>query len=117
VEIFPGKHCDFSTYVAMRTRAQSGACAEMQFPDNGTELWSLGSRNFSRKALRFQQLSLPRERDLSLEHAQRCTFLIMEQSSGLLAVEMIPGKHCDFSTYLAKIARTQSGSMSRVAVS
>jgi hypothetical protein len=45
---------------------------------------------------------LPRERLLSLEHVQSCSFLIMEQSCGLPAVEMFPGKHCDFRTYLAK---------------
>jgi hypothetical protein len=49
VAIFPGKHCDFSTYLAKRARAQSGACAEVHFPDNGTELWSPGSRNVSKK--------------------------------------------------------------------
>jgi hypothetical protein len=37
-------------------RAQLGACAEVQFPDNGTELWSPGSRICSRKAQRFQHL-------------------------------------------------------------
>jgi hypothetical protein len=52
---------------------------------------------------------LPRERDLSLAHAQICTFLIMEQSCVPLAVEFVPGKHCDFRTYLAKRARAQSG--------
>jgi hypothetical protein len=36
---------------------------------------------------------LPREPQLSLEHAQRCSFLIMEQFSGPLAVEIVPGKH------------------------
>jgi hypothetical protein len=36
VEIFPGKHCDFITYLAKRTRAQSGTCAKVQFPDYGT---------------------------------------------------------------------------------
>jgi hypothetical protein len=45
VEKFPGKHCDFSSYLAKRSRAQSGACAEVQFSDYGTELWSPGSRN------------------------------------------------------------------------
>jgi hypothetical protein len=50
-------HCDFSTYLAKRARAQSGACAEEQFPDYGTVLWAPGSRNNSRKALRFQHLS------------------------------------------------------------
>jgi hypothetical protein len=33
VEIVPGKHCDFSTYLAKRARAQSGAFEEVQFPD------------------------------------------------------------------------------------
>jgi hypothetical protein len=36
VEIIPGKHCDFSTYLAKRARAQSGACAEVQFAVYGT---------------------------------------------------------------------------------
>jgi hypothetical protein len=45
---------------------------------------------------------LPRERGLSLAHAQRCSLLIIEQCCGHLAVEIDPGKHCDFSTYLAK---------------
>jgi hypothetical protein len=38
----------------------------------------------------------------------------MEQISGPLAVEIIPGKHCDISTYLAKRARTQSGACAEV---
>jgi hypothetical protein len=38
VEIVPRKHCYFSTSLAKRERAQSGACAEMQFPDYGKEL-------------------------------------------------------------------------------
>jgi hypothetical protein len=57
VEIIPGKHCDFSTYLTKRARAQSGACAEVQFTDYGTVLWSPGSRNKSGNALRFQHLS------------------------------------------------------------
>jgi hypothetical protein len=48
---------------------------------------------------------LPRDRELSLEHAQRCRFLIMEQCCGPLAVEIVPGKHCDFIIYLAKRTR------------
>jgi hypothetical protein len=48
---------------------------------------------------------LPKESEISLPHAQWCSFLIMEKCCGPLAVEMIPGKHCDFSTYLAKRAR------------
>jgi hypothetical protein len=35
---------------------------------------------------------LPRERELSLAHAQKCSFLIMEQCCGHLAVEIVPGK-------------------------
>jgi hypothetical protein len=44
VEIVPRKHCDFSTYLAKRATAQSGAFSEVHFPDYGTELWSPGSR-------------------------------------------------------------------------
>jgi hypothetical protein len=57
VEFVPGKHCDFSTYLAKRARAQSGAYAEVQFPDYLTELCSTASKNGSRKALQFQHLS------------------------------------------------------------
>jgi hypothetical protein len=32
VEIVPGQHYDFSTYLEKRKRSQSGAGAEMQFP-------------------------------------------------------------------------------------
>jgi hypothetical protein len=116
VEMVPGKHCDFSKYLAKRARVQSGTCAKMQFPDYGTMLWSLGSRYFSSKVVRtaISAPTLPRERDLSLAHAQSCIFLIMEQCCGPLAVEMVPGKHCDFSTYLAKRARAQSGACAQV---
>jgi hypothetical protein len=38
VKISPGKHCDFSTYLGKRARAQSGACADLKFSDYGTEL-------------------------------------------------------------------------------
>jgi hypothetical protein len=57
VEIFPGKHCDFSTYLAKKARDQSGACAEEQFPDYGTVLWSTCNRIDSKISLRFQQQS------------------------------------------------------------
>jgi hypothetical protein len=57
VEIFPGKHCDFSTKLAKSARAQSGACAELQFPDYGTVMCAYGSKNYSRKALLFHHLS------------------------------------------------------------
>jgi hypothetical protein len=56
VEMIPGKHCDFSTYLAKRACAQSVACAEVQFPDYLTVLWAQYSRNDSRKELRFQQI-------------------------------------------------------------
>jgi hypothetical protein len=54
---FSRKHCGFSTYLAKRATAMSGACAEVEFPDYGAEMWSLGTINCSRIALRFQQLS------------------------------------------------------------
>jgi hypothetical protein len=57
---------------------------------------------------------LPRERELNLEHAQRCSFLIMEQNFGPLAVEIVPGKHCNFRTYLSKRWRAQSGAFAEV---
>jgi hypothetical protein len=50
VEMISRKHSDFSTYLTKRARAQSGACAEVQFPVYGTVLWYPGNRNFSRKA-------------------------------------------------------------------
>jgi hypothetical protein len=43
-----------------------------------------------------------------------CSFLIMEKCCGLLTIEMLPRKHCDFGTYLAKIARSQSGACAEV---
>jgi hypothetical protein len=65
VEIVPGEHGDFSTYLAKRARAQSGACAEVQIPDYETELWFPGIRNVSRRALQFLHLSC-QESDSSL---------------------------------------------------
>jgi hypothetical protein len=116
VEMFPGKHCDFSTYLAKTARDQSGACAEVLFADYGTVLWSPSSRNVSRNAgnTAISAPNLPRERELSLGHAPRCSFLIMEQCFGPLALEMIPEKHCYFITYLAKSARAHSGTCAKV---
>jgi hypothetical protein len=37
------------TYLAKRTKPQFGACAGVQIPDYGTELWSPGCRNVSIK--------------------------------------------------------------------
>jgi hypothetical protein len=113
VEIVPRKHCDFKIYLAKRAGDQSGACAEVQFPDYGTVLWSPGSRNISRNTSNLAPI-LPRERELSLAHAQRSSFLITEQYCGPLAVEIIPGKHCDFSTYLPKRAGAHSGAWTEV---
>jgi hypothetical protein len=56
----------------------------------------------------------PRERELSLEHMQRCSFLIMEQSCGPQAVEIITGNPCNFSIYLAKGVRAKSGAIAEV---
>jgi hypothetical protein len=62
VEMIPEKHCDFSTYLAKRAGAQSGACAEVQFPDYGTELWSPGSRKFPGKHCDFSTYLAKRAR-------------------------------------------------------
>jgi hypothetical protein len=35
--------------------------------------------------------------------------MIMEECCGPLTIEMLPRKHCDFSNYLDKRARSQSG--------
>jgi hypothetical protein len=57
---------------------------------------------------------LPRLLELSLAHAQKCSFLIMEQCCGPQAVEIIPENHCIFSNYLAKRASAQSGACAEV---
>jgi hypothetical protein len=113
VEIFPGIDCDFSTYLAKRAGAQSGACAEVQIREYGTELWSPGSRIGSRKHCDISTYLAKREREQSGAFAE-VSFLIMEQCCDPLAIEIIPGKHCDFSTYLAKRATAQSGACAEV---
>jgi hypothetical protein len=106
VEIFPGKHCDFRTYLAKRGRAHSGACAEGQSPDYGTMLWSPGCRNFSRKAAKhcdFNNYLTKRARALF----GACAVVQFPDYGTVqwpLAVEIVPGEHCDFSTYLAKMS-------------
>jgi hypothetical protein len=92
VEIFPGKHCDFSFYLAKRAGARSVACAEVKFNDYGIELWSLDSRNISRKALGFQHLSCQESENSVWSVRREKSFLIMEQSFGPLAVEIFLGK-------------------------
>jgi hypothetical protein len=52
---------------------------------------------------------LASERELRLVHAQRCSFLIMEQSFVPLGIKIFLRKHCNFRTYLAKRARAHSG--------
>jgi hypothetical protein len=91
----------------MRARAQSGACAEVQFPDYGTEIWSPGSRNCSRKALIFHHLSC-QESENSVWRMRRGAFPDYGPVFCPLAVEIFPGEHCDFSTYVAKRARAQT---------
>jgi hypothetical protein len=113
IEIFPGKHCDFSSYFAKRARAHNGACAEVQFPDYGTVLWSPVSRNCSKKHCDFSTYLAKKSRAQS-GALQRCSFLIMEQCCGPLVVENFPAKHFDFSPYLAKGARAQSGACAEV---
>jgi hypothetical protein len=110
---FSRKHCNFSTYIAKMARAQSGACAEVQFPDYGTVLWILAVEIF-KESTAISAPILPRERELSLAHSQRCSFMIKEQCLGPLSVEIVPGKHCNFSTYLAKCERAQSGACAEV---
>jgi hypothetical protein len=50
VEMIPGKHWDFSTYLTKKARAKSGASVEVHFLDYGTMMLSPGGRNISRKA-------------------------------------------------------------------
>jgi hypothetical protein len=90
VEMIPGNHCDFSIYLTKRARTQSGACAEVQFPDYGKVLWSPASSNIIGKHCDFITYLAKRERELRLAHSQKYTFLIMEQCCGPLAVLMIP---------------------------
>jgi hypothetical protein len=107
VEMFPVNHYDFSTNLAQRARTKYGSCADVQFHDYGTVLWSLAVEMVPGKQ-EITAISAPilsREREHSLAHAQKCIFLIMEQCYGPFAVELFPRKHCDFSTYLAKRAR------------
>jgi hypothetical protein len=101
VGMVPGKHCDFSTYLAKRAQAQSVACAEMHFPVYGTVLWSPVSRNGSRKHCEFSTYLSESERAQSGECAE-FIFLIMEQCCGPLAVEIIPGNTAISATNLQR---------------
>jgi hypothetical protein len=68
----------------------------------------------NKKALGFKHLSYQESESSVFAHAQKCSFLIMEQSCCPLAVEIFPGKHWDFSTSLAQRARAQSGACTEV---
>jgi hypothetical protein len=52
---------------------------------------------------------LLRERKAQCGVGAEVQFPDYEQCCGPLAVEMVPRKHCDFSTYITKRARDQSG--------
>jgi hypothetical protein len=62
VEIVPGKHSDFSNYLAKRAKAQSGACAEVHFPDYGTEFLPLAVEMFPGKHCDFSTYLAKRAR-------------------------------------------------------
>jgi hypothetical protein len=100
VEMVPGmqESTAISAPILPRERSSFGACAEVQFPDYGTDLWAPGIRNEPKKALRFQHLFC-QECESSVWSMRRvCCFLIMKQSCVPLAVDIDPRKHCDFST-------------------
>jgi hypothetical protein len=88
----------------------------MKFPDYGIVLWSLSVEIVPGKQenTAISAPTLPKERELSSAHAQRCIFLNMEQCCGPMTLEVIPGNHCEFSTYLAKSAIAQSGARAEV---
>jgi hypothetical protein len=116
VEIFPGKHCDFSTYLEKRARAQSDACADVQFPDYGTELWSLAVEMIPGNHCYFITNLAKRARVQSGACAE-VKFPDYGMRSGPLAVEMVPEKHCNFSNFLGKEGESSVWRMRRSAVS
>jgi hypothetical protein len=93
----------FQHLLTKRARAQSGACAEVHFPDYGTVLWSPGSNKFQ-ESTAISAPILPREPELTLEHVQRCSFLILEQSCGPLTVELVPGSSA-ISAHILQVER------------
>jgi hypothetical protein len=116
VEIFPGMHLDFSTYLARSARAQSGACAYVLFPDYGTVLWSPGSKNISKKNCDFSTYLAKRARAPigACTEVQFPYFRRVLWSPGSRNCSRKSGKHCDFSTYLTMRARAQFGACSEV---
>jgi hypothetical protein len=72
VENIPGKHWDFSTYLAQRARTLSGACAELQFLIMEQCCGPLAVEMVTGKQeiTAISASNLPRERELSLAHAE-----------------------------------------------
>jgi hypothetical protein len=58
VGIVPGKHCDFSTHLSKRARAQSGACAEVKIPDIWNRAVVPWQQKWFQETLEFQLLYL-----------------------------------------------------------
>jgi hypothetical protein len=73
VEYVPGKHCDFSNYLAQRARTKSGACAELQFLIMEQICGPLVVEIIPGKqeSTAISAPILPREREFSLEHDQK----------------------------------------------
>jgi hypothetical protein len=116
VEMVLGKHCDFSTYLAKRAIAHSGACAEEQFPDYGTVLWYPGCRNGSRKPGKHCDFSTYLTKRARAQFGACAEVHLPDYGTVLWATgsRKFPGKHCDFSTYLAKRTSAQSGACAEV---
>jgi hypothetical protein len=111
VEIVPEMQCDFSTCLAKRARAQTGACAEVQFLDYGRVLWSSCSKIIPGKHCDFSTYLTKRAIAQSVACAEvqfpdNGTFL---WSPGSRNFSRKARKHCDFSTYLTKRVRAQFG--------
>jgi hypothetical protein len=119
VEIVPGKYCYFNTYLDKRARAQSGACAELQFPEFKTELWSHGSRIFPEMLCDFSNSLAKGARAQSGACAEGHfpDYGTLLWSPGSRNYSRRAGKHCDFSTYFTKRARVQFYCMRRGAAS
>jgi hypothetical protein len=96
----PRKHCEFSTSLDKRARAQSGACAEVKLPDYGRLLWSPGSRNGSRKSGKHCDFSTYLTKSARAQIVACAEVQFPDYGTVLWAHgnRIIPGKHCDFST-------------------
>jgi hypothetical protein len=78
----------------------------VQFPDYGTVLWSLGSRNVSRNAGKYCDFSTYLNKRAIAQTGACAEVQFPNYGTELWAPGSgkIPGKHYDFSTYLAKSA-------------